>query len=462
MKKHPASFRDPAGFVCEDNGHVFRCISEKGRALWEPFASSPFCAQLLAEKRLVAFTPTERSFPGAWRGYELERLPFISYPYEWCFSQLQEAALLTLDLQKKALSQGFSLRDATAYNVQFQGVNPIFIDHLSFESLRPEAPWDAYRQFCSHFLAPLALMAYGDIRAGLLSRLWIDGLPLDFTSGCLPWRARLRPALLFHIFLHARFQNKYADTRRSAEKAKALKVSDKNRRALLDSLIATVQALRLPGNLRTEWGDYYSDTNYSDKADSRKAEIVGQVLETGAKRRIGADLGANTGRYSQIMAQSHDFVISADIDPLAVERHYKVLKGNGVRNILPLVVDLSNPSPALGCNNRERQSFFARSEYDTVLALALIHHLSISAGLPFEQTAQMFQRLLKPNGRLVLEFVPKEDSQVQRLLASREDIFSDYSLEGLEKGYAPFFEREALINIEGSSRIIILMKKKSH
>jgi hypothetical protein len=391
----------------------------------------------------------------AYRVIQPERVAFISYPYEWSFSQLKDAALLTLSIQKTALELGLSLKDASAYNIQFHHGRPILIDTLSFEAYQEGKPWIAYRQFCQHFLAPLALMAYRDVRLNQLLRVYIDGIPLDLASKLLPFHTRLKFGLLAHIHLHASAQKKYADAPEQAQtRSQGGSVSKLGMTGLIDSLKGAVSALKWEPQ-GTEWGDYYEATNYSQAATGQKADLVKEYLEAIQPRQVW-DLGGNTGNFSRIAAQMGIPTISADIDPAAVEKNYREVRQKKEINLLPLVLDLTNPSPGLGWHNRERDSFAARGPVDAVMALALIHHLAISNNVPLPDLAEYFASL----GRwLIVEFIPKEDSQVQRLLATREDIFPNYQQQGFEEAFRPFFTIQACSQIEGSKRILYRMER---
>lgn len=456
MKPLPGSFRDPSGQVFEVEGHICRSVSQSYSQHWDACQQGGFFEQMTAGRKLVPFT--ENPHPGAyWKLLDVERIPCISYPYEWCFSQLQDAALLTLDLQDEALARGLILKDASAYNVQFTGASPIFIDILSFEQRQEGSPWAAYRQFCRHFLAPLALSAKVGLWCGALSRLWIDGIPLAHACALLPWRSRFNAGLAIHLFAHARMEARHADARASAAKARAVHMSDQSLRNFTQSLRACVQGLRAPASA-TEWGDYYNDTNYTPEAHALKASLVENIARQYAGR-LAVDMGANTGRYSALLAPHFDTVAAADIDPLAVERHYLHLRQKGPQNILPLVLDLGNPSPALGWACEEREAFAPRMQADFVTALALVHHLVMTAGIPLNLVTDYFASLVRAGGHVCMEFVPKEDSQVQRLLAARLDIFTDYTLDGFLRAFSQRFRLVEQLPIEGSLRTLCVFQR---
>ena len=253
----------------------------------------------------------------AYKVIKPDQIAFVSYPYEWSFSQLKDAALTTLDIQKKALEFGMSLKDCSVYNIQFIKGKPVFIDTLSFERYREGSPWVAYRQFCQHFLAPLALMSHRDVRLGQLFRSHLDGIPLDLASKLLPRRTRFSFSLLSHIHLHARTQTRYADKQIDTKRPKLSRLGFTG---IINSLESGVKRLKWnPGG--TEWGDYYQDTNYSAEAFQHKKQVVAEFLDAIRPGSVW-DLGANTGIFSRIASDKGIPTISFDIDPAAVEKNY--------------------------------------------------------------------------------------------------------------------------------------------
>ena len=452
-----ASFRDPAGFVFERDGRLFRQINRGFADEFDAFVSSGLYQRLVDDGALIPHAEcAQGSVPSpapalTHRIIEPERVGFVSYPYEWCFSQLKDAALTTLSIQSKALEAGFTLRDASAFNIQFHHGRPLLIDTLSFERYREGEPWVAYRQFCQHFLAPLALAAHVDARLSLLLRQFIDGIPLELAAGMLPFRTRLSPPLFIHLHLHARSQRRFAST----TSIKKRRVSALGTRGLVDSLAGAVRGLRwAPAG--TEWGDYYADTNYSDAALRRKADIVREFVARVQPSRVW-DLGANTGEFSRIASNNGIPTVAFDVDAAAVEKNYRQARERKETNILPLVMDLTNPSPSLGWDHDERASLAGRGPADLVLALALLHHLAISNNVPLDRIARFLSRL---GSALVVEFVPKSDSQVQRLLATRADVFPHYERAGFEAAFAPYFETLDTRSVGDSERSLYLMRRR--
>jgi hypothetical protein len=454
-----ASFRDPSGFLFSREGVLYRQINKIYSENYDRLMSSKLYtrlvdSQLLIPHEEVSIEPEDPSL--AYKIIKPERLTFISYPYEWCFSQLKDAALATLAIQKLALESGMVLKDASAYNIQFHHGKPVLIDTLSFEIYHEGEPWVAYRQFCQHFLAPLALISHRDVRLSQLLRVYIDGIPLDLAASLLPRKTRYGLGLAAHIHMHAAAQKRYAD-KPVAKEQPTRKISKLQFMGLMDSLETTTRKLSWKPS-GTEWGDYYtaSSGHYTSSAFEHKKQLVSQFLE-----RIHPittwDLGGNTGEFSRLATGMGSYTIAFDIDPAAVEQNYLQVKKNKDTLMLPLVMDFTNPSPSLGWHNQERHSLLERAPADALLALALIHHLAISNNVPLPLLAEYFQSLGKS---LVIEWVPKDDSQVQKLLASRQDIFSDYHQESFEAAFGNYFHIKEKVSIQDSPRVLYLLERK--
>lgn len=456
MERIASSFRDPSGFLFEHDGILYRYVAPEYRPHWERLIESGLHRANLEAGQVIEHDEVDpASVPGVEGAYRLLRpapVPFISYPYEWTFSQLKDAALLTLALQKRALDAGMWLKDASAYNVQFIGTRAVFIDTLSFEVYPEGEPWVAYQQFCRHFLAPLALVSRCHADALKLMRVHIDGVPLDLASRLLPLRTRFSFSLLTHIHIHARSLGRYADAPDVARKAKKSGgVSMTALRGLVDNLESAVRGMQWdPGE--TEWGDYYDATNYSDSGFEAKKAAVKDFIDAVAPGSAW-DLGANTGVFSRLAADAGAYTVAFDYDASAVDQNYRAGRERGEERILPAVMDLSNPSPGLGWAGTERMAMHDRGPVDLAMALALVHHLAIGNNLPLEDVAAWMSRLCR---NLVIEFVPKQDSQVQRLLASREDIFPNYTQDGFEKAFATCFELRKKTALEGTERTLYL------
>jgi hypothetical protein len=459
-ERDAGSFRDPSGFILWQDGQPYRQIQRSFATEWDAFEASPLKQRLIDGDRLIPYesVPVERAQAAdAHAVIRPEKIEFISYPYEWTFGELRDAALLTLDARLDAMAEGWQLKDASAYNVQFRDTRPILIDSLSFEPLDEGAPWVAYRQFCEHFLAPLALIARRDVRLASLLRADPDGVPLDLASGLLPWRTRLDFGLLSHVHLHARAQRRYAgnEDEGDIDAARGARISRQRLEGLIRNLRGTVERLRWePAG--TEWSDYADHTSYGDAATADKARLVEAFVGEAKGARLW-DLGANTGRYSRIAADAGKRVLAFDIDPAAAERNYRQLRTEGRSDILPLILDVANPSPGIGWAGRERRSLLDRADPDITLALALVHHLAISRNVPLPMVLGLFADLAP---WAIVEFVPKEDRMVRRLLATRRDVFPDYTLDGFQAAATERFDVVQEAPIEDSLRVLFLLRRR--
>jgi ribosomal protein L11 methylase PrmA len=449
------SFRDPSGYLFRRDGVLYRSVAPSYRAHYDALLASGLYDELAAGGLLVRHEEMAPALaPGAYRVLRPDVVEFVSYPYEWCFGQLKAAALCTLAIQRRALARGMVLKDASAYNVQFQGTQPIFIDTLSFERLVEGKPWAAYRQFCEHFLVPLLLVSRVDPGLARLLRVHLDGIPLELGSRLLGARSLGSLGALVHVVMHGRSVRKYAGhggarARRAAVSARALL-------ALAQNLEACIRACSWEPR-GTQWADYEETHGYGPASHAHKRSLVAdQLRRTGAKTVW--DLGANTGEYSRLAAEQGASVVAFDLDPAAVERNFRRLAGARTDRVLPLVMDAADPSPACGWDSRERLSLVERGPADAVMALALVHHLAIGRNVPFDLMAEGFARL----GRfLIVEFVPKEDPQAQRLLSSRADVFDHYTPEEFERAFGAWYAVESRQQIAGTGRLVFVMGPKS-
>jgi hypothetical protein len=449
------SFRDPSGFLFMTDGCLYRQIHVSYQRHYDHLMRSGLYQALVAEGLLIPHEEDSRLARDSACVYAIIRpavVPFISYPYEWCFSQLKQAALSMLAIQKRALDFGMTLKDASAYNIQFKRGRPVLIDTLSFEIYNDGAPWQGYRQFCQHFLAPLALMCFVDIRLHQLLRTNLDGIPLGLASRLLPAKTRLFFSLATHIHMHAAMQQRYQNR---PGQTRSYRMGRKSFVALIGSLETAIKGLAWEPR-ESAWKDYYGHTNYSEKAIESKKKIVSEFLARIQPNSV-FDFGANTGIFSRIAAKNNVSVVAFDSDPAACELHYRRCHSDGQSNILPLVVDLTNPSPAQGWLHQERLSLRERSQADAALALALIHHLAIANNLPLDSIACFFSRTCR---WLVIEFVPKTDAQTQRLLAARQDIFERYTQSSFEDACARYFTIVDKVPIDDCPRTLYLLKKR--
>ncbi len=457
------SFRDPAGFVFTRDATLYRQVNPRFAEHYDHLMASGLYQALTGAGLLVPHDEVD-VVPSAGEAHRVlrpEMVDFISYPYEWCPGQLRDAALATLRAQQLAFDHGMSLRDASAFNVQFVAGRPVLIDTLSFEILPRGEPWVAYRQFCQHFLAPLALASGVDARLLRLLGVHLDGVPLDLAAALLPGRSRLQPGLAVHLHAHARSQRRHADDARPAGGVRdgskgAPRFSEQAFRGLIDSLTT---AVRKQGwePAESAWRDYYAaKESYSDEAMASKEQLVATFI---GRIQPGSvwDLGANTGRFSWLAARAGASVVALEMDPSAVEVSWRQVVAGEAPAFLPLVMDLANPSPGLGWGHAERSSLNERGPADLALALALVHHLAIANNVPLTDVAAWLAGLCQ---WLILEWVPKDDPMVRRLLASRQDVFDGYCEQGLEDALSSWFEVVQREPVRSSQRTLYLLRRR--
>jgi len=420
-----SSFKDPDGCVFySDDGRVYREIYQNYEENYEQLMNSGLYKELTQNNLLIEHQEVESQESN--RILEMEKIDFISYPYEWSFSQLKDAALLTLKIERIAGNYGMTLKDASANNIQFKNGKPIFIDTLSFKK-KKEQPWTAYQQFCRNFVAPLALMAHTDARLNTLMRNYVDGLPLDLTSQLLPRKTYFSLGLGIHIHLHSKFQSRYSEGEDWNQKS----MSNEMLFSIKKNLNSTINKLEKNGS-GTEWTGYYeSELNYTESGFKQKEDIVEKFTKKVQPSETW-DLGANNGRFSRIVSEhTTGLTVSLESDVAVVDQNYN----KGSEAVLPLVQDLTNPSPGLGWMNKETKSLFRRGDPELGVVLALTHHLAISNNIPLSEQAKFFSKHFE---KLIIEFVHKSDSNVQKLLSSREDVFSKYRLDVFESEFNKF------------------------
>lgn len=451
---HPASFRDPDGFVFLHNGELFRQVNPSYLPDYELLMSSGLYSQLVEKGRLVAHEevqdPRSSPDPAAARILQPSVIPVITYPASWSFRMLQAAAVLTLDIQLKAIEKGMVLKDASAYNIQFAGPNPIFIDTLSFERWSEGNPWFAYGQFCRHFLAPLALMSYGDVSLHTLWSAYPDGIPLPVATQLLPLKARFSMGLYLHLFLHASQLN--ATPRGGAKTAK--KFSKQELTNLANHLKAIVKKLE-PAATPSNWIEYY-ENDVEQAYQVKKREVISGWLKEQQPGKV-LDVGANRGQYSYMAAETAACVIAAEADPTCVDAMWLEMREKKVDRILPICFNAANPEPGIGWMNEERSSVLERIGADSVLALAVTHHLAITYAIPFHRQAEFFFRLGK---EAFVEFIPKPDPKVQLLLKTHRNPFDSYSRETFVAAFEKLFEVRRSAVLSDSGRELFWLVRK--
>lgn len=453
-KRIKSSFRDPSGFVFIEDNCIKRVVNQIYFEQYNLLTSNGFYKILFDKKYLIPHKQISRTESNII--IEASKIPFINYPYEWSFLQYKHAALLTLKIQKISLEHNFTLKDASAFNITFHKGKPIFIDTLSFDFYHENNPWMAYKQFIMHFLGPLVLTKYfGQDHLKTLA-LHLEGISLQKLSKLLPLKSYLNPTIFTNIHLLAKYDKKYESDKKTLKN----NLSKTAQIKLLDGLYDFI--LNLSVNETTEWDHYYNQINYNDAAYQFKKQFTKDWFLS-IKGSSLIDVGGNDGTFSRELKDLANLIIVADVDPNAVEQNYKQVLKNKEISILPIVSDVLNPVANFGFNNECRFSFIDRvkdANLDGCLALAVIHHITLSGNIPFSLSAQFFSKLA-PN--LLIEFPTRNDSWVKFLLDSKREFknhFDFYNEANFEKEYSAYFEIVKKTKIDSSERILYSLKRR--
>jgi hypothetical protein len=453
--RHPASFRDPESGVLLDGDRILRSFSGTAIADAREAIASGLFQRLLDDGRILAFEVVDDPVKGAEGSFTLEqpRLPFVSYPYEWSFSMLKAAALLTLDVLSAALESGFTLSDGTAYNVQFIATKPVFIDLGSFRKHSDGDPWNGYAQFCRHFLFPLLLTTYSGVHHQRLLRSALDGVPPRTARALLPFRAKARPSVFAHVVLQAALSDREIGA--DDELKRAARVPRAAVLKTVGGLRRLIESLHRPRE-RSEWSDYERERSYTSEAHRVKLDVVRAAVAQARPRSIW-DMGCNVGTYTMPISADAPVVVGMDSDPVSVDLLYRAAS-KASANVLPLVMDVADPSPTQGWAQRERQGLAERAPTDLALCLALIHHVRFTAGIPVPE----FVRWLASVARsAVIEFVPRSDPMVRRMLAWRsEGSCPDYEPATFERALTESFEVAERREVPDSGRILYTLRPR--
>ncbi len=463
MKADPGSFRDRNNRVYDNGQIIIRGISDQALSHWYALADSSLFKSLVADKKVIRTELAKvEDIPGSWPAALIhDRIPFVSYPYEWSFGMLKDAALLHLEILERAFSEGWVLKDSSSYNIQWVGARPVFIDIPSFEPYNKGDPWTGYRQFCMMFLFPLMLQAYKNIDFRYLLRSNLEGIDPALANQILAGFSRFRKGVFSNVYLHSKFQDRSArlelneakklteNSGREVQKTKGVNHSDAMILGTIQGLSRIIKQLKLP-NFRTSWGSYEVDHSYSDTSLSAKEKFV-EKYASAKRRKLVWDLGCNTGNFSRLCAKHSDYVISLDGDFNAIERLYRREKKNPDGNILPLVMNLSNVSPSQGWRGRERKSLEERGRPDLVICLALIHHMVISANIPMVEYIEWLHSL---GTEVIIEFVGISDAMSQILVRNRVNQYQELTHENFEQAISKHFQINDSELIKGGDRKI--------
>jgi hypothetical protein len=450
----PSSYRDSSGFMFTISGNLYRQVNLSFKEDWNHFIDSGLYSKLAAEQLLIPHEVINQNLTGNTDWYKTllpEKIKLITYPWEWSFDMLKDAALLTLKLAREAVTYDMLLKDATPYNIQFHKGKMIFIDTLSFEKSKYDQPWVAYRQFCENFLAPLLLMHHTKNSFHELSLAYPEGIPLAVVKSLLPWTTKFSLHIYLHIHLHAKL------TAGANNKKLGTKFSKQKFLNLLTSLEIAIKKLK-SYTKRTAWSHYYQEASLRSNYVEHKKQIIQKWLEGIQAVEKAADLGANDGEFAKLLANKGIDTIAADIDPICINRLYNQCRETGKQKIQPLIIDIANPSPAIGFNNDERLSFTARVKVDLVLALALVHHLAIGKNVPLEMIARFFSEI---SPKLIIEFIPIDDEKVQLMLVNKKHIYTNYTKDEFEKAFTVYFSIKEKEQVASTNRILYLMERNN-
>jgi hypothetical protein len=451
---HPASWRDPAGFIFRSGKTWYRQVNECYAANYRQLMDSGLYTRLVANKLLIPHSEVDQNFTGSsgWHKTLLpQQLSVISYPYEWSPAQLKDAALLTLAILRISIDHDMILKDATPLNIQFSQGRPLFIDSLSFERYDPTMPWVAYRQFCECFLFPLYLHHYRRLEAHKTLSAFPEGIPASIALSLLPAKSRLRAGVWLHLVLQKRIRQ---DTGASGK----LPPFDKRKLILLiDNLTGILRGLIPSSSPRNGWSRYYEEAVPSQSYLAEKERIFREMV---ADIPFGKalDLGANEGYFSKILAGKGSDVIAVDSDSTCIDRLYRYAAQQECP-IYPLCADIADPSPAAGFFHAERASLTQRAQSELVTALALTHHLTLGRNIPLGMVAGYFAEITL--SRLIVEFIPVTDPKAVELTRNKPFGHATYDNASFEGEFERYFSIERRSAIPGTERILYLMRKKS-
>jgi hypothetical protein len=451
------SFRDPLSRVFIDGDTVWRGLTADALTDFESLAASRFFSAALDRGDIVATEQADTAVvPGDWAAVlRHKRLGVLSYPYEWSFEMLRDAARLQLRLTREALAESMITKDASAFNIQFDGSIPVFIDVGSFEQLRTGEPWAGYRQFCELFLNPLYVQAVCDVPFQPLLRGHIDGISPGVAAAIIGRRGRFRKGMFTHVRLHARAERKYADADRERDVRAELKRAGFGP-ALIDAQLRNLEKAveQLSWNRDdSTWSGYGERGHYTDRDLEAKSSFVAAAVASLGEPPVVLDLGANDGHFSRVAVDAGaQSVVAVDSDHLVVDRLYRQLRQQGERRILPLVVDLADPSPAIGWRSRERPAFVERMRPDLVLCLAVVHHLALTNNVPLDEIVAFLADFGAP---VVVELPHRDDVMAKRLLArKRGGLFDSYEVANWEMALEQRFVIEERQSLPSGTRTI--------
>ncbi len=468
----PGSFRDRDARVCRGtDGAIYRLLSSRALAEWNDVSVAPFFQQAVASGSIVRTERTSNldTLPSflangnhqRWAGVlQHEVVPFISYPYEWTFSMLRDAALLHLELLMAAVEDGFTVKDGTAYNVQWRGLQPVFIDVASFERLPAGMPWAGYRQFCQTFLYPLMLQAYKGVDFHPWLRGRLQGMTPQECWQMMSFRDVIRRGVATHVGMHAWMESRPVTTRQGT--SQSLADAGFGKELILNNargLMNIIRRLRWTPP-KSSWSDYSRTHSYTDDDQQAKQTLVRRITHSRRWRHVW-DLGGNIGLFGEIAAENADLVLIVEPDHAALDACYRRLSTVSPdlkARILPLIGNVVDLSSNMGWRGRERTAFVERGQPDLILCLALIHHVVISHGVPM---AEFIDWLADLKAHVVIEFVSREDPMVQQMMQNRRDNCIDYHADLFEAALARRFQVHSRETLASGTRTLVFAEPLS-
>jgi len=456
------SFRDPSGYVFKVDGKIYRAISSTYKNHFEHASKKLIFEELFDKGFLIRHKAIDKSIfkdlnDDIYKVIQPETIQFISYPYEWSFSQLKDAAILTLELQLELLKNDFTLKDATPYNIQFLNNKPIFIDTLSIEKINSiDYTWKAFKQFSEMFYMPLLLMSNVDLLSIRFLETFINGINYDLFFKLISFKQRLNPRVFLNLYLPYLIQKKL-NKRSSIKNQKVL--PKKNAEFLIVNLISSIKNIKIKSS-ETEWAEYYEEVNEEKPSYlvNKKNIVESYVKNLKVDKIIAWDIGANDGEFSKLISKiKNSKIYSIDIDPLAVEKNY--LKNKEIENIFPLRIDFTSPSASIGWMTKERSSIFNRLEKpNLILGLAIMHHF-INSNIPLYEILELFSLT---NQFLLIEYIPINDIKARQIFSSRGEDFNYPSKVEFEKTFKNQFLIIESKKLEPTDRILYLMKRNEN
>ena len=470
------SFRDPSGFCIRVDGHILRLVRREGLDALEAFLGSETARDAIRRGQVVESRRLDSSEAKHWLErlatensgveiraddvlYEHARIPFVSYPSEWPAEMLHAAADFTLDFSLRLLESGMGLKDATPYNILFNGPNPVLVDLLSAENRVSGDPiWLPYAQFCRTFLFPLLMWRYWQLDPAGFFLLHREGMEPNAFYRLCGWGRRLRSPVLQHVslpvWLGSRACGETASIPRALRNAEQTRFVLKN---MFGGLRSAINGACPPARTKTVWIDYMGTHSYSEAGFSSKEALVRDFLGL-AKPKSVLDVGSNTGHFSRLAAKTGARVVAIDYDSCCTGSLWRQARQENL-NILPLVVNLARPTPAVGWRNDECSSFLDRAEgaFDTVLMLAVVHHLLVTERVPLPELAELIERLT--TDWAVIEYVPPDDPMFRRIVRGREHLHVGLTASSFEAAFASRFSLSRREPIPNSGRILYLFRK---